>query len=125
VQISCFQCYLRLLFARNFASQCVIIMENYSYTNSEMTDMVFCYGSADGVGLRAQAFYRKKFSARCVLLSQTFLAVVGTASTGKWYFSTDKCGQRPRAYATGVRPRTPNSRNCGRKPVNQYPAVSS
>jgi hypothetical protein len=32
---------------QNFVSQCVIIMENY--TNSEMTDMVFCYGSADGV----------------------------------------------------------------------------
>jgi hypothetical protein len=32
-----------------------------TYTNSEMTDMVFCYGSADGVGLRAQAFYRKNF----------------------------------------------------------------
>jgi hypothetical protein len=31
-------------------SQCVIIMENY--TNSERTDMVLCYGSADGVGLR-------------------------------------------------------------------------
>jgi hypothetical protein len=30
-----------------------------TYTNSEMTDMVFGYGS--GVGLRAQAFYRKSF----------------------------------------------------------------
>jgi hypothetical protein len=36
-----------------------MIME--TYTNSEMTDMVFCYGSADGVGLTAQAFYRKSF----------------------------------------------------------------
>jgi hypothetical protein len=37
---SCFQCDLRLLFAWNFASRCVIIMENY--TKSEMTDMVLC-----------------------------------------------------------------------------------
>jgi hypothetical protein len=49
-------------------------MENY--TNSEMTDMVLCYGSADGVGLRAQTLYRKKFPARHVPHSQTFLAVV-------------------------------------------------
>jgi hypothetical protein len=49
-------------------------MENY--TNSEMTDMVLCYGSADGVGLRAQALYREKFPARRVLHLQTFLAVV-------------------------------------------------
>jgi hypothetical protein len=55
-------------------SQCVIIMENY--TNSEMTDMVLCYGSADGVSLRAQALYREKFPARRVPHSQTFLAVV-------------------------------------------------
>ncbi|KAJ3623113.1 hypothetical protein MTP99_019365 [Tenebrio molitor] len=46
-------------------------------------------------------------------------------STGKWYFSTEKCGVGPRVYATNVRPRTPNSRDCGRKPVNKYPAVSS
>jgi hypothetical protein len=46
-------------------------MENY--TNSEMTDMVLCYGSADGVSLRAQALYREKFPARRV--------------PGKWYFS--------------------------------------
>jgi hypothetical protein len=66
VQISCFQCYLRhnsaKLFAWNFASQYVIIMENY--TNREMTDMVL---------LRAQALYREKF--RRVPHSQTFLAV--------------------------------------------------
>jgi hypothetical protein len=48
-------------------------MENY--TNSEMTDMVLCYGSPDGVGLRAQALYREKFPARRVPHSQTFLAV--------------------------------------------------
>jgi hypothetical protein len=60
VQISCFQCYLRLLFVWNFASQCVIIMKNY--TNSEITDMVICYGSADDVALRA-ALYREKFPA--------------------------------------------------------------
>jgi hypothetical protein len=40
-------------------------MENY--TNSEMTDMVLCYGSADGVGLRAQALYREKFPARRII----------------------------------------------------------
>jgi hypothetical protein len=74
VQISCFQRYVRQLFAWNFASQCDIIMENY--TNSEMTDMVLCYGSADGVGLRAQALYRKMFPARRIPHSQTFLAVV-------------------------------------------------
>jgi hypothetical protein len=34
-------------------SECVIFMENY--TNSKMTDMVLCYGSADGVAFRAQA----------------------------------------------------------------------
>jgi hypothetical protein len=49
-------------------------MENY--TNSEMTDMVLCYGSADRVGLRAQALYREKFPACRVPHSQTFLAVV-------------------------------------------------
>jgi hypothetical protein len=49
VQISCFQCYLRLLFAWSFASQCVTIVENY--TNSKMTDMVLCYVSADGTSL--------------------------------------------------------------------------
>ncbi|CAH1374333.1 unnamed protein product [Tenebrio molitor] len=27
-------------------------------------------------------------------------------------FSPEKCEQGPRAYATGVRPRTPNSRDC-------------
>jgi hypothetical protein len=74
VYISCVQCDLRLLFASNFASQCVIIMENC--TNSEMTDMVLCYGSANGVALRAQALYRERFPARRVPHSQTFLAVV-------------------------------------------------
>jgi hypothetical protein len=62
------------MFGWNFVSQCVIIMENY--TNSEMIDMVLCYGSADGVDLRAQALYREKFPARRVPHSQTFLAVV-------------------------------------------------
>jgi hypothetical protein len=62
VQISCVQCDLRLLFASNFASQCAIIIENY--TNSEMTDMVICYGSADGVALRAQVLYREKYCLR-------------------------------------------------------------
>jgi hypothetical protein len=51
-------------------------MENY--TNSEMTDMVLCYGSADGVGLRAQASYREKFRIR---------KYFWLLSTGKWYFS--------------------------------------
>jgi hypothetical protein len=51
-------------------SQCVIIMKNY--TNSEMTDMVLCYRSADGVALTAQALYSGKFPAH----SQTFLTVV-------------------------------------------------
>jgi hypothetical protein len=55
-------------------SQCVIIMKNY--TNSEMTDMVLCYRSADGVALTAQALYSGKFPARCVPHSQTFLTVV-------------------------------------------------
>jgi hypothetical protein len=36
-------------------------MENY--TNSEMTDVVLCYGS---VALRAQALYREKFPAHRV-----------------------------------------------------------
>jgi hypothetical protein len=55
-------------------SVCHVIMENY--TNSEMIDMVLCYGSADGVDLRAQALYREKFPARRVPHSQTFLAIV-------------------------------------------------
>jgi hypothetical protein len=42
-------------------SQCVIIMENY--TNSEMTDMVFCYGCADGVGI--SFVWRKVSDASC------------------------------------------------------------
>jgi hypothetical protein len=45
-------------------------------TNSEMTDMVLCYGSANGVALRAQALYRERFPACRVPHSQTFLAVV-------------------------------------------------
>jgi hypothetical protein len=52
----------------------IIIMENY--TNSEMTGMVLCYGSADSVAEDTQALYRKKFPARRVPHSQTFLAVV-------------------------------------------------
>jgi hypothetical protein len=47
-----------------------------------MTDMVLCYGSADGVALRAQALYREKFPARRVPHSPFWLL-----STGKWYFS--------------------------------------
>jgi hypothetical protein len=57
-------------------SQCVIIIIMENYTNSEMTDMVLCYGSADGVGLRTKALYREKFTARRVPHSQTFLVVV-------------------------------------------------
>ncbi|KAJ3637264.1 hypothetical protein MTP99_000737 [Tenebrio molitor] len=34
-------------------------------------------------------------------------------------------GPRAGATGTGVRPRTPNSRDCGRTPVNKYSAVSS
>jgi hypothetical protein len=49
-------------------------MENY--TNSEMTHVVLCYGSADGVGFRAQALYREKFPARRVPHLQTFLVVL-------------------------------------------------
>jgi hypothetical protein len=41
-----------------------------------MTDMVLCYGSADGVGSKTQALYREKFPERRVPHSQTFLAVV-------------------------------------------------
>jgi hypothetical protein len=51
-------------------------MENCPNPNSEMTDMVLCYGSADGVVLRAEALYREKFLARPVPHSQTFRAVV-------------------------------------------------
>jgi hypothetical protein len=71
-------------------------MENY--TNSEMTDMVLSYGNADGVALKAKALYRK------------ISAFANISSCGKWYFSTEKCVEGPRAYATGVRHRTPNSR---------------
>jgi hypothetical protein len=46
-------------------------MENC--TNSEMTDMVLCYGSADGVSLRVQVLYRETFPVSRVLYSQTFL----------------------------------------------------
>jgi hypothetical protein len=74
-------------------------MENY--TNSEMTDMILCCGSADGAALRAQA------------LCKHFWLL----STGKWHFLIEKCGQGPKAYTTGVRLRAPNSRDCGRKPV--------
>jgi hypothetical protein len=49
-------------------------MENY--TNSGITDMVLCYGSADGVALRPQALNHEKFPARRVPHSQTFLAAV-------------------------------------------------
>jgi hypothetical protein len=45
-------------------------MENY--TNSEMTDMLLFYGSADGVGLFVVFRIRKHF---------------WLLSTGKWYFS--------------------------------------
>jgi hypothetical protein len=41
-----------------------------------MTDMVLCYGSADGVALRAQVLYREKFPAIRGLHPQTFLVVV-------------------------------------------------
>jgi hypothetical protein len=45
-------------------SQCVInIIENY--TNSKMTDMVLCYGTTDGVALRASAVSRKVSGALC------------------------------------------------------------
>jgi hypothetical protein len=64
------------LFGCNFVSQCVIIIIMENYTSSETTYMVLCYGSADGVSLRAQALYREKFPARRVPHSQTFLAVV-------------------------------------------------
>jgi hypothetical protein len=67
------QCDFRLLFTLNFVLQCEI-MENY--TNSEMTDMVLCFGSADGVALKAQVLYREKFPACRLPYSQTFLAVV-------------------------------------------------
>jgi hypothetical protein len=75
-----------------------------------MTDMVLCYGSADGVALRAQALYRECF--RCVVfrIRKHFWVL----STGKWYFSTEP----------GVRPRTSNFRHGGRKPVNKYLVVS-
>jgi mannitol-1-phosphate/altronate dehydrogenase len=41
-----------------------------------MTDMVHCYGSADGVTLKAQSLYREKFLGCQVLHSQTFLVFV-------------------------------------------------
>jgi hypothetical protein len=44
-------------------SQCVILIIVENYTNSEVTDMVLCYRSADGVALRAEAVYREKFPA--------------------------------------------------------------
>jgi hypothetical protein len=44
-----------------------------NYTNS---GMVFCYRSADGVGLRSQALYREKFPARRLPHSLTFLTVI-------------------------------------------------
>jgi hypothetical protein len=78
-----------------------------------MTDMVFCYGSD-----------REKFPAHRVPHSQTFLAVVqrlrenGTLRPR----SVDRCQEH--TYTTDVRPRTSNSRDCGRKPVNKYPAVA-
>jgi hypothetical protein len=49
--------------------------------NSEMTDMVLCYGSADGVGLRAQALYREEI-----------LAVQGLRENGTFQRrSVDRC----------------------------------
>jgi hypothetical protein len=83
VQISCFQCDLLLLFVSNFGSRCAIIMENY--INSEMTDMVLCYGSADRVALRAQALYciAKSFRRVVFPIRKHFWLF----STGKWYFS--------------------------------------
>jgi hypothetical protein len=47
-----------------------------NYTNTEMTDMVLCYRSADGVALRAQTLYREKFPVHPVPHSQIFLAIV-------------------------------------------------
>jgi hypothetical protein len=56
--------------------------------------MVLCYGSADGVGLRAQALYREKFPAR-VPHSQTFLAVV-QRENGTFRPKNVDRGQEPR-----------------------------
>jgi hypothetical protein len=75
-----------------------------------MTDVELCYGSADGVALRAQDLYREKFPARPVPHSQTFLAIV----YGKMVLTSVNRGQR--AYAI---------LKTGRKPVNKYPAVST
>jgi hypothetical protein len=60
--------------------------------------------------LKGTSFVSRKVSgASC----SAFAKISGccTASTGKWYFSNEKCGQGPRTYATGVRSRTPNSRD--------------
>jgi hypothetical protein len=121
VQISCLQCDLRLLFPSNFASQCAILMENY--TNGEMTDMELCYGSADGVALRAQALYREKFPARRVAHSQTFLTVVQRLRENGTF--------RPRSVDRGQEctPRMLDLElqilKTGRKPVHNYPTVST
>jgi L-lactate utilization protein LutC len=59
-----------------------------------MSDMVLCYGSADGAVLRAQALYREKFSH-----SQTFLDVVQRLRDVTFRpRSVDRCQERkPRA----------------------------
>jgi hypothetical protein len=56
-------------------------MENY--TNSEMTDVVLCYGSADGVGLRVELCIAKSFRRVVFRIRKHFWLL----STGKWYFS--------------------------------------
>jgi hypothetical protein len=67
-----------------------------THYHEKCTDMVLClwyvlcYGSADGVALRAQALYRECF--RCVVfrIRKHFWVL----STGKWYFSAEKCTPR-------------------------------
>jgi hypothetical protein len=56
-------------------------MENY--TNSEMTDVVLCYGSADGVDLRAELCIAKSFRRVVFRIREHFWLL----STGKRYFS--------------------------------------
>jgi hypothetical protein len=95
MQISCFQCYLRLLFVCNFASQCVIIMENY--TNSKMIDVVpTLLRKCRWCCLKGTSFVM--FPARSVPHSQTFLAVVQRLRENGTFRSrnVDRCQERTR-----------------------------
>ncbi|KAJ3631011.1 hypothetical protein MTP99_012168 [Tenebrio molitor] len=65
-----------------------------------MTNMVLCYGSADGVALKTQTLNREKFPTRRVPHSQTFLAVVQRLRENGTFRPRSVNRALRRAYAT-------------------------